>query len=242
MQQDLKRTKASNKTTTFADKTANIYRLTKEEYEKILNDSITATYKKANNNIKKKINADGKQELRNIKVLKRMQKNRENNSFISPKDHKENFQSNPTVMLINPAKSKLGKISKFILYRINKNIRKNLQLNQWKNISTVIDWFITIQDKNLHSFAIFNIKDFSPSKREKLLQNVLNIAESYSDIFDEDKHIINYSRKSFLFKNQQVWIKRKWINRRNQKNREVSIEGKLTVKGIYLLHKIKIYL
>lgn len=74
------------------------------------------------------------------------------------------------------------------------------------------------------------------------MQNVLNIAESYSDIFDEDKHIINYSRKSFLFKNQQVWIKRKWINRRNQKNREVSIEGKLTVKGIYLLHKIKIYL
>ena len=57
----------------FADKTANIYRLTREEYQKILNDSITATYKKANNNIKKKINADGKQVLRNSKVLKRMQ-------------------------------------------------------------------------------------------------------------------------------------------------------------------------
>ena len=57
----------------FADKTANIYRLTREEYQKILNDSITATYKKANNNIKKKINADGKQVLRNSKVLKKMQ-------------------------------------------------------------------------------------------------------------------------------------------------------------------------
>ena len=57
LQQDLRRMKASNKTMTFADKTTNIYRLTREEYDKILNDSITATYKKANNNIKKKINA-----------------------------------------------------------------------------------------------------------------------------------------------------------------------------------------
>ena len=51
--------KASNKIMTFADKTTNTYRLTREEYEKILNNSITATYKKANNNIKKKINAAG---------------------------------------------------------------------------------------------------------------------------------------------------------------------------------------
>ena len=36
---------------TFADKTRNIYRLTREEYKKILNDSITATYKKGSNNI-----------------------------------------------------------------------------------------------------------------------------------------------------------------------------------------------
>ena len=65
LQQDLRRMKASNKTMTFADKTTNIYRLTKEEYDKILNDSITATYKKANNNIKKKINATRKQVLSN---------------------------------------------------------------------------------------------------------------------------------------------------------------------------------
>ena len=78
LQQDLKRTKASNKTTTFADKTANIYRLTKEEYDQILNDSITATYKKVSHSIKKKINAAGKQVLRNNKVLKRLQTNKEN--------------------------------------------------------------------------------------------------------------------------------------------------------------------
>ena len=99
---------------TFADKTTNIYRLTREEYEKILNDSITATYKKASNNIKKNINTAGKQVLRSNKVLKRMQTNGENNCFISLKDHKENFQNNPTVRLINPAKNELGKICKVI--------------------------------------------------------------------------------------------------------------------------------
>ena len=140
--------KASNKTMTFTNKTTNIYRLTREDYEKIVNDSITATYKNASNNIRKKINAAGKQVLRYHKVLKRMETNGEKNCFISLKDHKENFQNNPTVRLINPAKNELGKIRKVILDRINKNIRENLQFNQWKNTSTVIDWFITIQEKH----------------------------------------------------------------------------------------------
>ena len=126
--QDLKRMKASNKTMTFADKTTNIYRLTREGHRKILNDSITATYKKASNNIKKNINAAGKQLLCNNKVLKRMQTNGENNCFISLKDHKENFQNNPTIRLINPAKNELGKMSKVILDAINKNVQENLQL------------------------------------------------------------------------------------------------------------------
>ena len=108
LQQELRRMKASNKTMTFADKTTNIYCLTREEYDKVLNDSLTATYKQANNNIKKKINTAGKEVLRNNKVLKRMQTNGEN-CFISLKDCKENFQNNPTVRLINPAKNELGK-------------------------------------------------------------------------------------------------------------------------------------
>ena len=107
--------KASNKTRTSADKTTNIYHLTREEYEKILNDSITATYKKASSNVKKKTNAAGKQVLGNNKVLKRTQINVEDNCFISLKDHKKNFQNNPTIRLINPAKNELGKISKVIL-------------------------------------------------------------------------------------------------------------------------------
>ena len=125
----------------------------------------------------KKINAGRKQVLDNNKVLKRKKTNGENNCFISLKVHKENFQNNPTVRLINPAKNELGKKRKVILDEMNKNIRENLQLNQWKNASTVIDLFITIQEKHLHSFVIFGIKDFYPSIKEKLLIKALKFAE-----------------------------------------------------------------
>ena len=140
----------------------------------------------------KKINAGRKQVLDNNKVLKRKKTNGENNCFISLKVQKENFQNNPTVRLINPAKNELGKKRKVILDGMNKNIRENLQLNQWKNASTVIDLFITIQEKHLHSFVIFGIKDFYPSIKEKLLIKALKFAESYTDISDEDKRIMNH--------------------------------------------------
>ena len=68
----------------------------------------------------------------------------------------------------------------------------------------VIDWFITIQEKHLHSFVIFDIKDFYPSIKEKLLIKALKFAESFTDISNEDKCIINHSRKSLLFNNQQA--------------------------------------
>ena len=42
-------------TLTFADKPSNLYKLKKEQYQKMLNDSITTTYKKARDNIHNKI-------------------------------------------------------------------------------------------------------------------------------------------------------------------------------------------
>ena len=45
---------------TFADKSSNMYRLKKEHYDKLMMNSITSTYKKANSNIKNQINKTGK--------------------------------------------------------------------------------------------------------------------------------------------------------------------------------------
>ena len=60
--------------------------------------------------------------MRDKEVIKRMETNKEGNGFITIKDQEENFDNYPTVRLINPAKTELGRISKLILDKINKNI------------------------------------------------------------------------------------------------------------------------
>ena len=82
---------------TFADKTSNMYRLTKEQYDKLIMNSITSTYKKANSNIKKQINKAGKNLMRDKEVIKRMEANEEGNSFITIKDDKKSFDNHATI-------------------------------------------------------------------------------------------------------------------------------------------------
>ena len=62
-----------------------------------------------------------------------------------------------------PQKSELGKISKHILPQISTNIRSVLNVDQWQNSSEVIKWFKDIKNKNIHTFAFFDIKEFYPS-------------------------------------------------------------------------------
>ena len=53
-------TQQSSKTLTPAYKTSNMYRLTKEKYNKMRRNAITSAYKKADGNIKKIIDEKGK--------------------------------------------------------------------------------------------------------------------------------------------------------------------------------------
>jgi hypothetical protein len=98
-------------------------------------------------------------------------------AFITLKDHKLNFQNNPTCRLINPAKSEIGVISKQILQRINSKIVAATKLNQWKNTDSVISWFKNIQNKPEHSFIIFDI--VYPHITKELLTEALTFASQY---------------------------------------------------------------
>ena len=106
-------------------------------------------------------------------------------AFITLKDHKENFNSNPKCRLINPSKSELGKVSKVILDDIKSKIRSTLNLNQWKNTQSVINWFQAIIDKPNYTFLSFDILEFYPSISEQLLNNVISWAKSLTDITDQ---------------------------------------------------------
>ena len=76
-------------------------------------------HKKIPNKISNKVNADGKIIIENKEVVNRVFANGSNSCLIALKDHKSNFLNNPKVGLLNLAKSKLGRISKSILDRIN---------------------------------------------------------------------------------------------------------------------------
>ena len=157
-------------------------RLTKEQYDQLIMNSITSTYRKANSNIKKQISKTGKNLMRDKEVKKRMEPNEEGNIFFTIKDHKENFSNHLTVRLINPAKNELGRISKLILDQINKKISQKFELNQWKNTDIVTDWFKQIKNKHLYQFATFDIKEFYLSIAESLLKNAINFAEQHRNI------------------------------------------------------------
>ena len=141
---------------TFADKTCNMYRLTKEEDKKLLRNAVTSKYKKTNTKVKDKIDKKGKEILKNKEALHRLDINEESNCFFTLKDHKMNFQNNPTVTLINRAKNDIGRISKVILDKINSSLIKQLKVNQWKNTQNVIEWFMDIEEKSKYKFIVFD--------------------------------------------------------------------------------------
>ena len=119
---DIKGIKSPRKTLTPADKISNFYKINKEKYEQLLHNSITKTYKKANPNITKTINEQGKKIANKKNILGRIQINGKEECFITLKDQKPNFENNATARLINPTKNEIGRISKMILEKINKEL------------------------------------------------------------------------------------------------------------------------
>ena len=95
--------------------------------------------------------------------------------------------NNPTVRLINPAKNELGRISKALLYNINKHLCTRLNINQWKNTASVIEWFKRIEQKHFCKFIMFDIKDFYPSIQEELLNKGLRFAQKFIDVTSKDR-------------------------------------------------------
>ncbi|KXJ25355.1 hypothetical protein AC249_AIPGENE10664 [Exaiptasia diaphana] len=204
LQQDIRKINNSTKTFIPADKTTNFYEVDNATHDKLLMDNITSTYKKASPNMITNINKDAKAIATNLNIDDRA----ERQAFITLKDHKDNFQNKPTCRLINPAKSEIGRISKEILANINTTVRQKTGLNQWKNSSSVINWFSSIQHKDQHTFAVFDIENFYPSINEKLLTDAINFAKQFTTITDRDIDIIMHSRKSLLFNSNTAWIKK----------------------------------
>jgi hypothetical protein len=204
---DLKKIKSSPNIFVFADKTRNIYETSAENYNKILKENVTKSYKVSKNDVLEDINSDLSQIANYLSISDRIETMAPKNAFVTVKDHKDNFETNPKFRLINPAKSELGKISKITLDNINSQIRKRTEVNQWKNSLSVIDWFNNIKNKPRHSFLTFDIAEFYPSITEELLDKAIAWAQNYVTISEQQIEIIKHARNSLLFSNGKTWIK-----------------------------------
>ena len=191
-----------------ADKSSNSYEMEKEVYQKHLTDNITTAYKKTNQAKVKSIDVSNYKIAKKLGVDDRIEGLQNSEAYITVKDHKEDFPNNPKFRLINPSKTELGKISKRILDRINKEMLAAIQVNQWKNTKSVIEWFKSITSKNDCTFLKFDIDNFYPSITLDLFNKAIQHAKQYVDVSDDDLGIILQARKTLLFNDGEPWVKR----------------------------------
>ena len=147
----------------FADKSTNLYELSRDHYEKLLHDSITQTYQKTRHQTKKKIDREANKFAKSLNLDERMEFYSDQSALITLQVHKANFKNNIKCRLINPSKSEVGLVIKHYLNSIISMIAKKSGVNQWKNSSTVIKWFENLQNKQKRRLIKFDIADVCPS-------------------------------------------------------------------------------
>ena len=232
---DRKKIQESDSLIISADKTTNLYKIDKTEYNKLLIENTTKTYKKVSDSLVKKINSEAKHIATSLDLSDRIETIAKNPPFLTIKDHKENFMTNPKCRLINPTKSEIGIVSKQLVENINRNIRHVTKLNQWQKTSDVISWFKNLDNKKYSKFIKYDICDFYPSISEELLNKSIQFAKSYTKVPDDVVEIIFHSRKSILFCDNNTWAK---INEPNFDVTQGSFDGAEVCElvGLYLLH------
>ena len=166
----MKKVSSSNNVFIFANKTRDIHESSPENYHKLILENTTKLCKIGDEELPSDINSEVTNIADNLNIGYYGKETSVHNSI---KDHKGNFNSNPKCRLINPSKSELGKVSKIILDNINESLRSKLNVNQWINSASVINWFSSINNKSDHTFLLFDIVEFYPSINEKLLDDVI---------------------------------------------------------------------
>ena len=160
-------------------------------------------------------------------------------SYVTVKDHKEDFPHKISWRLINPSKSDIGKISKHILDKINQQMRRETEVNQWKNSYEVIEWFKNIRHKSNALFFVFDIESFYPSISLKLLDNAINFAKSICNISEQNMLIIMQARRTLLSKDGEPWVKKTSNEEFDVSMRCLDGAEICELVGIYNLHLLK---
>ena len=238
LRNDCKIVKNSKDVIVNADKTSNLYEIPVTNYMQTLKNNVTKDYKKCDNSKIDQVNVEAAKIAVELNVADRIEVLAKPSCYITVKDHKDSFPGRVDCRLINPAKTKIGIISKNILDNINKTVRASTNSNQWRSTQDTLAWFNNLQNKSSLRFFQFDIESFYPSITDSLLKKSIDFASTYVSITEQDKHIIFHSRKTFLFLDSDPWIKK------NGENFDVPMGGYDSAEvsdlvGLYLLNKIE---
>ena len=91
MKSDISDIKSSPNMFIFADKTSNICKAAPREYNNLLKDNITNSYKKSTDRLEKPINMDAKNIAKKIELSDSTECLAKTPALITLKDHKDNF-------------------------------------------------------------------------------------------------------------------------------------------------------
>ena len=205
---DTKKIKNTKEIIVKADKTRNFYKVPVSTYDKLLQESITKEYKKAENGEMDQVNLETAKIARTLQIADRMEVYHMTDGYITLKDHKDTWPTKISTRLINTAKTDLGKVAHVILKDINRVVREKTEINQWVSTKDVIQWFNSLENTQNARFLKFDIESFYPSITKNTLIKALEWAEKYVNISGEDKEIILQARKTFLFKDGTPWVKK----------------------------------
>ena len=221
-----------------ADKTSNLYLVEPDRYKELLRKNVHKDYKKSTQS---SVLNDEKADLKMAKKLEiddRVHRTAKRESFVTLKDHKPGFRSNPQCRLLNPTKPELGKASKKILDRINLGVRSKSRLKQWRRTKEARDWFIGLKQKHTLTFVKFDVEAMYPSISEELLTKSLEWAGTLVEITEEEVEVISTTKKALLYTEGKPWTKR------GEQSFDVpmgSFDGAEVCEtvGLYLLHLLQ---
>ena len=187
--------KSETKVFAAADKTTNFYKTEPEDYLNLFENNLTKDYKKSDEKTVSDIEKGDIEITRRLDIDDRVFETTKRQAFVTVKDHKDNFRTNPKCRLLNPTKPELGKISKKITEHINTVVREKTGFNQWKNTKSTTTWYTNQKQKHKLKFIQADIDGMYGSITEELLDKAIEWAKQYVEISDSDKDIIFQAKK-----------------------------------------------
>lgn len=126
LKNDIASVKNENRLFVKADKSTNFYKLDAHKYNRLLNDNVTKTYRKADTKQISDINDEARCISTALHIDDRVESLAMNDAFITLKGHKDNFANRPTCRLSktfrNPSTNDCLKLQSMKLHLTNQHL------------------------------------------------------------------------------------------------------------------------